>query len=913
MKSSKFRFFRLVALVIVMAQLLSLSTVVAFASSNDETIQQNETILPVESTITENLISTENVVLEPERELKPVISSDKFTTSEKIQLGFDKTDVIDYYYVANGVTVTEGTDNSMEFEIDAVDEFGSVDVYADYGNGELVKSSIYTYKQGNVVYISDISKDRAWYNCMEEQYNQGLLTKEEWNDRYSELSQTFIKEDLSNNNASVSLMATSTTTTVKGRLQWELADGTLLPLRQTKVELRDKEPIDSRSIATTYTDNNGNFTFTFENPDEWYNFENGGLDVFIRWYTETKTFEVKQDLVFTYNYFETPVKENVTTGSTTTFNYYVTYDTSNNVNKSIYVLQGMVVGQRFATAMGMSTDNFIHVIYPSGDGSIFPSDSAFCWGEILDNCYSIIGTNKFNDFDTLIHEYGHFVECSMGNYGASLWEIIVNNPNHSANTDHFTDKPEKEYAMELTWSEAWATAFAQIAQSYYSTEYNGVPGFADITDGTNYEAFTYNANSGEAQEHAVIAFLWDLYDSGTNESYDNIALGYKSWWNYTTKKGTYTLQDFANVVENYYPSKRSLVGELMGAHQISPRYLTITNYSSVSETTAPQLSWRVNGSTSSPNDLFQVVFYDNYGNYIYSTSNISNSQAYNTTFNYNVPLSVWKQVIKNYGGTFTINIAVRAYRTGEFTSGPYISKYAPISLTVNKNLNITASNRYTESQVKLDKGGYCDYTVTFATSGYKLIQTFGTRDTKIELYSASGTLLTNNDDGGYSLNSLIKYYCSANTEYTIRVKFWSSSTYGETKLAITPAYGALNSDSSDLTTYEDIYAITTYTGYTWGTYAQKNYVRVITYTPPSSGSYTFTIESEFDTYIYVIDPRSSELVKINVNYNDDSGEGMNPLLTTTLEANVPYLIIYSAYNPNSLTETQNLTVKINKN
>lgn len=31
-----------------------------------------------------------------------------------------------------------------------------------------------------------------------------------------------------------------------------------------------------------------------------------------------------------------------------------------------------------------------------------------------------------------------------------------------------------------------------------------------------------------------------------------------------------------------------------------------------------------------------------------------------------------------------------------------------------------------------------------------------------------------------------------------------------------------------------------------------------------------------------------------------------------LDANVPYLIIYSAYNPNSLTETQNLTVKISK-
>ena len=106
MKSSKFRFFRLVALVIVMAQLLSLSTVVAFASSNDETIQQYETILSVESTITDNIISTENVVLEPERELKPVISSEKFTTSEKIQLGFDRTDVIDYWhYDKNGEVV----------------------------------------------------------------------------------------------------------------------------------------------------------------------------------------------------------------------------------------------------------------------------------------------------------------------------------------------------------------------------------------------------------------------------------------------------------------------------------------------------------------------------------------------------------------------------------------------------------------------------------------------------------------------------------------------------------------------------------------------------------------------------------------------------------------------------------------
>ena len=160
---------------------------------------------------------------------------------------------------------------------------------------------------------------------------------------------------------------------------------------------------------------------------------------------------------------------------------------------------------------------------------------------------------------------------------------------------------------------------------------------------------------------------------------------------------------------------------------------------------------------------------------------------------------------------------------------------------------------------------------------------------------------------------MLAYYCSANTEYVVRVKFWSSSVYGNTKLAITPAFGARKTDISSITQYEDIYAVEGYTGFTWNTYAQPNYTRVITFKAPSSGNYTFEIESEFDTYVYVIDPRSSSAIVYNVNYNDDSGEDMNPLLTTYLTADVPYLIIYSAFNPSSLSETTDLTLHITKN
>lgn len=925
--SFKFQFCKLIAFVITIAQLLSLLPIITFADSSEEALQPEETIVQEENTLTDNIIQVDDMTLKTEHKLTAIINEKQYTEKEQIPITFDNTDIVDYYYVADGVTVTEKNTDSMQFEITAIDEFGSIDVYADYGEGELVKSSVYTYQKDGVVYVSDVSKDLAFHDCMKAQYDAGLISMAEWEAAYSDLSRLFMKPidvpketntsltSITSETVNYETSSTSATTiTVNGRLYWELKNGVQLPLRQTKVDLRDQEPAKtSRWIATTYTNNQGYFSFTVDNPDKWYELENGGLDVFVRVHIESNTFKVARVWGDESYYIDSPTVENVSTGSTIPFNYCVNYDESLDVLKAIHVQQGMVVGQRFATEMGMSTDNFIHILFPL-DCSLFPdvADAAFCWGEVADNCFSVIGANRFDDFDTLIHEYGHFVEISKETYGASLLEILINWPDHKSDDDQFEKKNEKDYAMELTWSESWATAFSQIAQEYYKSEYSNIPNFADRTDGENYEQYTYETASGEAQEDAVIAFLWDLYDSGSNESYDNIALGYRSWWNYTTKKGTYTLTDFVNAVNHYYPNNRSTIGEILGAHQISPSKVRIRNKSSVSESTPPQLSWRVNGSQANPNNQFKVTFYDAYGNYIYATSYITSTAAYDSPFLYTVSLSDWKRVLKNYGGTFIINIVVSGYHTEEPISGPYPSKYTPIELTIHKDLETLPNNKYTEYLLKLDKKGYCDFTVTFAASGSKLIQTFGTKDTVIELYDYDGTLLASNDDGGYNRNAFIQHTFWVKREYTIRVKFYKDSIYGTTKLSIIPAYGALNSNSTKLSTYEDIYAIKNSTNFTWNSFAEQNYTRVITYTPPSTGKYTFEIQSDFDTYIYVIDPRSTSTIVKNVNYNDDDGEGLNPLLTTSLSADIPYLIIYSAFNPKLLTQKSDLTVKIRK-
>ena len=421
---------------------------------------------------------------------------------------------------------------------------------------------------------------------------------------------------------------------------------------------------------------------------------------------------------------------------------------------------------------------------------------------------------------------------------------------------------------------------------------------------TNYESsLASSVNSGEAQENAVIFFLWDLYDNSQGETFDNITLGSKSWWTYSTQKGTYTLTDFVKILEAKIPSYRSQIGAILSEYHIAPGNVSVLNSGALSTSVSPIVKWTINGSSYSPNNRFQVVIYDDYGNCLFIS-------PYINVYQYTVPASSWKQVIKNYGGKFKIHMAVRGYNTTNFVSGPYISNYATASITINDSISIASSQRYTERVIKLDQGGVFTYTVRFATAGNKLIQTFGTKDTKIEICSSSGTVLASNDDGGYGTNALKYFYFKSNTTYVIKVKFYSSYTYGTTKLAITPTNGAFS--ASTLTSYEGISSVTGKTSLSNLMYAYPNCTRVMTFTPSSSGSYTFKTESAIDMYIYVIDPRLSTAIT-SASYNDDSGEGLNPLLTKTLTAGVPYLVIYCPYNPNALSSMQRLTLIISKN
>lgn len=363
----------------------------------------------------------------------------------------------------------------------------------------------------------------------------------------------------------------------------------------------------------------------------------------------------------------------------------------------------------------------------------------------------------------------------------------------------------------------------------------------------------------------------------------------------------------ASSMETYYGRAFTLYHEYYAVSLTNPTHDEAISYTSA----APTFEW--DREYGFPEQYILEIDYLGDGTGKYMRKYVSDRT------DYTLSQSDWQTIINNASFTGTVK-KIRWRITINYTRYPLESYHANwksftitgVPLTTKEELTIYGHARYTEKIIHLGAGGYKDFSVTFRQSGTQLIQTFGDKDTVIELYSSSDSLLTRNDDGGYKLNGLLTYYFQAGVKYKIRVRLFGSSTYGDTKLAITPACGVRKTDKTSITNYEDIYAVENYTAYNWGTYAEPNYTRVITYKTASSGSYNFEIESNFDTYIYVIDPRSNTAITENVNYNDDGGEGLNPSLTTHLNADVPYLIIYCAYNPSTLTETMDLTLKIRK-
>ena len=554
---------------------------------------------------------------------------------------------------------------------------------------ENINTPNFSYTFLNYVGTSNISEDDAWYNATKQAFDSNQISEAEWEYEYFEYMEDKCYTEVENLNSSTSYGVNSITdnnSIITGKISWNVSENSTSSyqnLKYAKVELHRNEfaisgcSISSTCLDTTYTDSNGNYEFELDASD----FTRENINLFIKVFPESNTINVSNDWLFLRAFYISPLNTLFSFGQNKKINMYIGNNNYLNIYRLFNIHQRMVIGEKFALAMGFETTEMLSVQYPFNNQTPF-SYMGYC----------AVGKEYYNKVDCLIHEYGHFVEQQMGNYASNLIDFIQNDPNHDINADHFEDKKYKNYSMELTWTESWANIFSQLAQECFEAEYTYFNDFADNIDiGYNFETGDNQQllNACEAQEFAVSKVLWHLFEpvEHEEEASEEINEGFTEWWRLTTKPGTYTLEDFVNHLNTESYDIRCKVNSLLQEHQISPELKDVTGYTA---TNPPTITWIPNGSTNNPNNVFDFVFYDTEGNEVYSILGYELPLPYyNVEYSYKLLDTDWNNIKNKCCADFTLQVVVRGYRKGaskanfdedtEF-SGPYSSSIKVIAL-----------------------------------------------------------------------------------------------------------------------------------------------------------------------------------------------------------------------------------------
>ncbi len=775
--------------------------------------------------------------------------------------------------------------NSLEFELiyENPEEKTEFTSYLSFKDGSSYKVSIYGFLYNGTMFLSEVSQDRAILKAYLDDLENSNIDQETYDILVQELSNEAISNESITNIEDVAVTNTllSGDTYINGTLEWEDDNGNLHPLQFITVEIWDDDTLFDERLGTVTTDIDGNYSFSFNNATF---MENGGYDLFIKIFSKGKDIIVRSGLII-YTVTSSVVM-NVATGSTT--NISLEIDMSNDTGRAFQVAQALITGNRYVNEMGSSISE-VSGIYPGPNpGSSY---SAF-----MNEIY--IGADDYLDWDNLLHEYGHHIQHEFD---------FTDSPggSHSLTQNLSVVRNSKDEGTRLAWGESWPTVYALQVTYYYASDLANIDDIADeFYDDTIEQTIHYNLeigdDDGESQEAAIMAVLFDMYDSGSSESFDTMSLSHQIMWNLVINSSATTFSDFANrVYDTQTYTVVSGFASLIEEYGMAPNNLSISGSISITPST---FTWNEGGSTSSAlyeNDEFDLIFYDESYNEYYRIEGI-------TTNTYTPTASEWDSVLNHYGNYFYVR--VDGYETNSPTTGGYISN----KLTLNKgtietltdSIYFSDTSRYHEEIIELYPTQDKEFTITFETFGKKIIQTFGAYNVYMYIYDTNGVLLAYDYNDGYSLNSFITFESDANTTYVIRVRFASTNQNGEFKLGIYPTI------FSGINDFEDIYNSTMPTSIYHYSSLLLNSTDVFSLSITETRSYTIETHQyidSIDTYLYIIDVTNGD----SVIANDDGGVGLYSKITTTLESGHTYLIIVAAYN--ITTQSGQFMLTITKN
>ena len=700
---------------------------------------------------------------------------------------------------------------------------------------------------------------------------------------------------------------------IRGDLLWMDNNSNLHPLIFTKVNIVFDDRVKE---VETYTSAKGSFFYICK---DYFEYEEVHIEIYS--VNEGATVEVRDinDDLYVEILDPQPIE-----GFKVQFPYLFAMNTTK--GQAFQVLQAATVAAKYVECMEGEALPMVTVVYPYG-----AVGDDYCEYRKQENkillSYDRDGLEylfSYESWDIIMHEYGHHV--------AYCYEVAQESSGdeHSLKQD-LNNQHGKYIGCSLAWSEGLATIFGAMAQEYYvenlSQDSNPIVGVAD--DGYTshrrnvfvpYE--TYDGDyGGEGNELTIMRILWDLYDefnynSPANEE-DRFALG-DELFDKLYYSEAQTFSDFVN----YFTSDNSNVNATRNLAYILDQYkIAPSNLVWIPHNATPSLSWIPNGGKEEryKNNQFSLCFYDDYGDMSYTIENLNaNSNritiAEDGRWQYTLTNDQWKNVLYTYGTSFEVSVLGYQISTDLDQEGMPVNTggYMSVALTVQKpistptvTVSLDVQVNYFERVVSLTPGSYICFDVVWELPQRKIIQTFGTVDTILEIYDSEGTLLVSDDDSGYESNAFINYQVEHGKQYTVKLFCAVNGTYGTTKLAIIP----MTSSTPTIMQYEDF---TTFRGTVPinKLFAIQNYnMNAFIFIPGKNGVHRIEMElPNREACFYIIDPRESNVLLTDYQYAEASGVGGTAILNVNLKQGIPYLIVYggtdlkSGYGGNSMRQ-----------